>query len=92
MGWDVGYMGDCPGCGYHIHHFEEDRPGMSAVWLRCPKCLRADSESVADGAKAGFWAAPQPCPACGTEREPWEDSRCPRCGRRGVGQFTYMPD
>ncbi len=92
MGWDVGYMGDCPDCGEHVHNFHEDQPGRSAMWLRCPKCLRADVELVANDEKAGFWSETHPCSVCATERENWEDSRCPRCGGRGVGEFIYMPD
>lgn len=92
MGWDIGYMGTCSGCGEHIHQFEEDRTGMTAMWLRCPRCLRADVSSVADDEKGEFWNNPHPCHVCGTERQQWESSRCPRCGKEGAGEFIYMPD
>ena len=92
MAWDVGYMGNCPTCGEHIHHFHEDRPGYSAMWLRCPPCQRADLEQISNEALDAFRDEPHPCAVCGTERERWDESRCPRCGRRDVGEFIYMPD
>ena len=92
MAWDVGYMGSCSRCGEHVHQFEEDRPGMSALWLRCPQCLKADVQSVAAAEAAGQANELHPCPRCGTERELWQPSKCPRCGQDGAGEFIYMPD
>lgn len=92
MGWDVGYTGQCPQCGEHIHHFSEDKPRMSAMWLRCPQCLRADSELVEDGTEERFWSAPHPCPECGAERQRWNAARCPRCGQEDAGRLFWMAD
>ena len=55
MAWDIGYSGDCPNCGEPVHQLSQDRPHMTAMWLRCPKCLKADSVLVEDGTKASFW-------------------------------------
>ena len=92
MGWDVGYMGDCPNCGEHLHQFSEDKPRMTAMWLRCPTCLRADSILVEDGTEARFWSEAHPCPRCSAERQQWNASRCPRCGQADAGRFYCMPD
>jgi ribosomal protein L40E len=92
MGWDVGYSGDCPRCGASVHHLARDKPGSTAVWMRCPTCLRADSQHVPDAAARSFWNGSHPCPSCGGAREPWDASRCARCGQENVGKFMCMPD
>ncbi len=92
MGWDVGYSGDCPKCGAQVHHLAADKPRMSAQWLRCPVCVRADPVLVEDGTETSFWSVPHPCPRCGGTRERWEASRCPSCGEGNVGRFTWMAD
>lgn len=92
MAWDVGYMGSCSRCGEHVHQFEEDRAGMRAFWLRCPHCLKADVQSVPDAEAHERAADEHPCPRCGSAREPWLPSKCPRCGKDDAGEFIYMPD
>jgi hypothetical protein len=92
MGWDFGYSGDCPKCGASFHHVAEDRARMSAVWMRCPECRRVTFEHVDDGAVERFWRDPHPCAACGSARERWDPSRCPRCGEGEAGRFVRMAD
>lgn len=92
MGVDVGYSGECKRCGTSVHQLAADRPRMTAIWLRCPRCLRADSEHVADGGEAEFWSAPHPCSVCQAARERWDASRCPRCGDGNAGRYMWMPD
>ena len=92
MGWYVGYTGDCPGCGASVHNLAKDKARMTALWLRCPDCLRATCEHVADEVLGAFWDEAHPCPECGTGREPWSASRCARCGQEGVGRYVCEPD
>ncbi len=92
MAWDIGYMGTCSRCGEHIHAFYEDHAGTTGVWLRCPQCRRADAVAVADEKVAEFWNEPHPCPVCGSERQRWDASTCPRCGQEDCAEFIYMPD
>ena len=92
MGWDVGYSGSCASCGESIHQCAEDRPRMTAVWLRCPKCLKARTQQIDDGTEAKFWSVAHPCADCGSEQERWNAARCPRCGSDDTGRMQWMAD